>query len=91
MARFIDGEYLEYILNCIKADSISTESVRTCVRSLETADVVEREKINKAIEEISSKAEECFENDYDGLDEYTSGIGVGLNDALKILKSHIGE
>ena len=59
MARFIDGEYLEHILSCIKADSISTESVIKCVRSLEAADVIERSEYNKLLEE-NKALKECI-------------------------------
>ena len=93
MAEYIDKKCLDrkfqIDMMCLRGGTIfDTQKI---IDSLPTADVIEREKIDKAIEEMELHAKDCFENDYGGLDEYKSGIGAGLSDAIDILKRNIGE
>ena len=86
MAEYIDKKYLDrkfqIDMMCIRGGTLfDTEKI---INSLPIADVVEREKINKAIEELKAEKGEIaclFDDDWDD----------GLELILKIIRRNIGE
>jgi hypothetical protein len=84
MSEYVDKKYLDrkfqIDMMCSRGGTIfDTEKI---INALPTADVVEREKINKAIEELKSEIEEiavAFDDDWDD----------GLELILEILKRNI--
>ena len=68
------------------AKAICVNGVKSHINSMPTADVVEREKIDKAIEEIKAESfsEHIDEADCDDI------LIVELRDVLEILKRNIG-
>ncbi len=91
MAEYIDREYFLIDLNCkaFGEKDVSIKWLREYVHELPAADVVERSKIEKAIEEIVDwNVNEVM----DGCSEpFRRGVAKGLNIAAQILKKHIGE
>lgn len=85
MAEYIDKKYLDrkfqIDMMCSRGGTLfDTEKI---INSIPTADVVEREKINKVIEELKTEKGEIaclFDNDWDD----------GLELILKIIKRNIG-
>ena len=88
MAEYINKKYLDrkfqIDMMCLRSGTIF--DTQRIIDSLPTADVIERSRIDKAIEQIATLIEggsHC--------DEYIDGYENGLNDALEILKRNIGE
>lgn len=88
MAEYIDKEKIErvrledscYIIEHFKGDEID------CIIDAPTEDVIEREKIDKAIDEIIDKS---FISDI--YNDRTDDEIIKLDDVLEILKRNIGE
>lgn len=86
MAEYIDKKYLDrkfqIDMMCARGGTLfDTEKI---INSIPTADVVEREKIDKAIEELKAEKGKIaclFDDDWDN----------GLELILKIIKRNIGE
>lgn len=84
MAEYVNKKYLDrkfqIDMMCLRGGTIfDTQKI---IDSLPTADVIERSKIDKAIEEI---------NDEINSDFWNSSFEGGLQKALEILKRNIGE
>lgn len=97
MAEYIDREQIRYhrerVLNRWSGSrhtdcDVSYKDIVTSgeIGSILVADVIERSKIDKAIEEINNA-----EIEVDFMNDYSDGFNSGLFKALEILKRNIEE
>ena len=86
MAEYIDRTELELDTEWSEYEDGFTSYSQFQIQNMPTADVVEREKIDKAIEEIEKE-----EVEVDYMNERKSGFNSGIFRALEILKRNIGE
>lgn len=86
MAEYIDRTELEPDTEWSEYEDGFVSYSRSQIQGMPKADVIERSKIDKAIEEINNA-----EVEVDFMNEHSSGFNSGLSKALEILKRNIGE
>lgn len=85
MADYIDRENVKNLIEVATEDSWELDYTLDRLKEVNSTDVIERSKIDKAIEEINNA-----EVEVDFMNEHASAFNSGLFKALEILKSNIG-